>query len=594
MNIHEVGASLRRRWPVAAVLIALIPLVMVGYLVNRDVIRPPDRYTTSADVLIPARDDTGVAPEGVPPVLLQGQLDLATSVGVRDAALREADLDADAADGVAFDAKLEKDGTIMRLSVSGPEPEMAALVLRRYVDAYSKGRRDSVYQAAVDLQEIELRVIGVLQRRITEVELRLIAAGLEPPLVVPDGTPLELPPRTPSDAVLLAYQRNSLMNELQRRQISFSLQATRAEIPAAFATVVQTRSAARVTPPPPSPLVPLLEILGVGLLLAVFVPVLLDRLDSTITESRAAPRALHARLLATIPYVPRRLQDAYAPRGSAWDAAFRSLAATSISTDQLPKAIVVTCPLGSTQDNVAANFAAALARLGVTVALVGTVPRQDWYLNEVAEAADLPEDIYLDIDAPLETEAPPAPTVDETPPADPASWSPLGGLGPRTPPGGGEVAEALAPTAPPRTDVVAAPAAPVTGLSEIPTFPELLEAAHANHLGADLRCRLAAGGVDGLYVVPPGRGDEELRLDGLPPLLDALAKSAIDITVLAGPALLEDPNATIITWSTRHVLWAIEIGRVKTRDAQLAADRVELAGVEPFGITVVNRMAFKP
>lgn len=157
----------------------------------------------------------------------------------------------------------------------------------------------------------------------------------------------------------------------------------------------------------------------------------------------------------------------------------------------------------------------------------------------------------------------------------------------------GEATEAMTSTAPPRTEVATAATTSIE-LSEIPTFPELLEAAHANRLGDDLRTRLATSSVNDLYVVPPGNVDEELRLDGLPPLLDALSRTGIDVTVLAGPALLEGPDATIIAWSTRHVLWAIEIGRVKTRDAQLAAERLELAGVEPFGITVVNRMALKP
>lgn len=592
MNINEVGASLRRHWPVVVVIIALIPLVMVGYLVNRDVIRPPDRFTTSADILIPARDEGGFAPEGVPPVLLQGQLDLARSDTVRDTALREAGVDPDSAEGIGFDASLEKDATIMQLSVAGPEPELAAKLLDSYVESYKNGRRESVKDAAVDLQETELRVIGVLQRKITIVEERLDTFDVAYPAVVPDGGVLEVPPDMPSDAVLLAYERSSLVNELQRRQVSFSLQATRAEIPAGYATLVQTRSAARVTPPPPSPLVPLLQILAGGLLLAALVPVLMDRFDSTITESKAAPRALRARLLGTIPYVPRRLQNAYAPRGSVWDETFRSLAATSISTDQLPKAIVVTCPVGTTQDNVAANFAAGLARLGVTVALVGTVPRQDWYLDDVAEASDFSDDLYLDVDAAVDEEPESTPAGEPPEPEALGGFRPAGRFGEGLSPGGFETAEAVTSTVPPVTEV--ATAAPIAGLSAVPTFPELLEAAHANRLGGDLRARLATSAIADLYVVPPGSGDEELRLDGLPPLLDALSRNGIDVTVLAGPALLDGPNATIISWSTRHVLWAIEIGRVKTRDAHLAADRLELAGVEPFGIAVVNRATLKP
>ena len=81
----------------------------------------------------------------------------------------------------------------------------------------------------------------------------------------------------------------------------------------------------------------------------------------------------------------------------------------------------------------------------------------------------------------------------------------------------------------------------------------------------------------------------DVPLDGLPPLLDAFSRDGIDTVVIGGPAYLEDPNATIIAWSTRNMLWAVEMGHVDSRDAQLAADRLDIAGVAPFGIAVVNR-----
>ena len=40
---------------------------------------------------------------------------------------------------------------------------------------------------------------------------------------------------------------------------------------------------------------------------------------------------------------------------------------------------MVSTPKGTVHDTVAANFAAALAALGVRVALIGTVPRQKWF-----------------------------------------------------------------------------------------------------------------------------------------------------------------------------------------------------------------------
>jgi Mrp family chromosome partitioning ATPase len=376
---------------------------------------------------------------------------------------------------------------------------------------------------------------------------------VSPAGAVPDGTSLAIPPGTPSDAVLLLYERNALLNEIARRQVDYSLQSTRATIPADFTTVVQRRTTARVIPPPPSPLIPLAVILGVGLLLAVAVPVVLDRLDSTITEGRAAPGALRAGLLATIPFMPRRLQRNLAPPGSSWELAFRSLAATSIATDRLPSAIMVTSPAGTTQDSVAANFAVGLAGLGARVALVATMARQDWYIDAAPRVGDEAAEDDSDLPAPDDA------LVGASPPVAPSAQGPLpGGALPRT-----------------------------------ATFDALLREAHEGSLNGNLLERLAHQDIPNLYVVPPGPNEADLVLDGLPPLLEAMERSGIDVTVVAGPALLSDPNATIMAWSIRHVLWAIEVGNVDKNDAQLAADRLELAGVEPFGIALVNRSALR-
>lgn len=614
MQISDVGASLRRHWAIAVIILAAIPLVMTAYFINRDVIRPPARYTTSADILIPAREaKSHDSPSGVPPVLLQGQRELAISRAVKDVAVQAADLNPDVDNGLVFEAALNPDLTIMTLSVSAPNPELASTVLNRYIEAFETGRRQSVLDAAVDRANIEVRTVAVLRRKLEEVELRLIAARVALPPMLPDGSPLIAPDGAADEIILLLYQRNAVLNEMQRRQVDYSLQITQAAIPGDFTTVVQRRSAARITPPPPSPLIPLLQILGIGLLLALAVPVLMDRFDATITEARAAPGAFRADLLGTIPSMPRRLHRGFAPRGSPWEVAFRSLAATSISTDRLPTAIMVTGPVGSTQDSVAANFATALAGLGVTVALVGTVPRQDWFLDEAVDAealvdADVDVDVYVDIDTideqdstssddePAGGDEPRRPWAMPSGPASPAAPGPHAagddGTTEEVPSSAGVTTEApelvpsaMAPTGGGGTVAAGAPA------DGIPTFPQLLQEAQAGLLTGDLRARLATREVDDLYVVPPGDEGDHLALDGLPPLLDALARSGVDVTVLAGPALLEDPNATIIAWSTRNVLWALELGRVNTRDAQLAADRLGLASVAPFGIAIVKRHA---
>lgn len=543
MDFKEITASLRRHWPIALTVLALIPIVMAVYLLRRDVVRPPARYTTSADVLIPSRDqESNAAPSDVPPVLLQGQTELALSQSTKDEALEAADLDPEEDNGTTFNAKLSDNRSIMTLSVEAPEPGLAAGLLDRYIIAYQNGRRQSVLDAAAELREIQIRVIDALSDRLVDIERDLRRLGIALPARVPDGDAVATVDGASIETNLLLYERNAVLNEIQRRQVGYSQSATQATAPGTFTTVVQRRSTARITPPPPSPLIPLLEILGVGLLLALAIPVLLDKADSTITEAKAAPGALRAGVLVTVPHMPRRLHRSLAPPGSSWELAFRSLAATSISTDRLPKAIMVTSPSEATQDAVAANFAAGLAGLGVRVALVGTIPRQDWFLND-------------DVD----DDGEPAPSSN-------GSGAPAG-----------------------RPDVPGTTQAP----ARIATFPELLNDAQNGRLGIDIRPRLGRRDLENLYIVPPGDEHAELSLDGLPPLLDALARSEIDITVLAGPALLDDPNATIIAWSTRHVLWAIEIGHVDKNDAALAADRLELAGVEPFGIALVNRSALR-
>ena len=80
MQLKDVGVSLRRHWLIALVILLTTPIVAGVYLFNnRGTAAPPARYTTSADMLIPAKDKNGMRPPGVPPTLLQGQVDLALS-----------------------------------------------------------------------------------------------------------------------------------------------------------------------------------------------------------------------------------------------------------------------------------------------------------------------------------------------------------------------------------------------------------------------------------------------------------------------------------------------------------------------------------
>ena len=72
-------------------------------------------------------------------------------------------------------------------------------------------------------------------------------------------------------------------------------------------------------------------------------------------------------------------------------------------------------------------------------------------------------------------------------------------------------------------------------------------------------------------------------------MLQALASANIDVTVIAAPALLEDPNTTIYAWTTRSVLWVMETGEITVEEARGGRFRLALAGVTPFGVAMVDQ-----
>jgi Mrp family chromosome partitioning ATPase len=322
--------------------------------------------------------------------------------------------------------------------------------------------------------------------------------------------PENLPKGTASDVITDVVEHNTLLRAIANQRISYADNSIIALLPSGFATLLEVHPAQQLTPPLPSPTVPVLAFLGVGLLLALAVPILRDRLDHSVRSAQVAAGAFDAPVLTTIPHVARRFRQTLAEPGTEWDGAYRALAATSVATDRLPEAIVVTSPTGTIQDTVAANFAAALAGLGLRVALIASEPRQAWFLDE---------------------------------------------------------AETTSPDL---------------------SFPDLLELAHQGRLNGALPRGLLKTSVQNLYVLHPGEPGRDVGLDGLRPLLEAFHATNLDVTVIAGPALLEDPDATIFAWTTRSVLWAFEAGEVTEAEAREAATRLALAGVTPFGVAMVS------
>ena len=90
-------------------------------------------------------------------------------------------------------------------------------------------------------------------------------------------------------------------------------------------------------------------------------------------------------------------------------------------------------------------------------------------------------------------------------------------------------------------------------------------------------------------MLPPGESDIDVATDGLAPMLQALDAANIDVTVIAAPAMLLDPNTTIYAWTTRSVLWVMETGEITVETARDAANRLTLAGVTPFGVAMVDQ-----
>ncbi|HEX9766537.1 MAG TPA: hypothetical protein VGA36_07215 [Nitriliruptorales bacterium] len=515
MQLVDVIRSLRRHWRASLAILLLSGVSLGLFLFTRSETRDPDRWKATIDVLVPAREEDGTLPEGIPPSLLHGQAAIALSGDTTGDALARAGLDESARDDVEFGYSTSELGDLINLTVTAPTRDDAVALAEGYASAYTSTRRQTVSDGATARRANAVEALGLLEARITDVEdalrdadprlLTLVDAssgeeGDEPAVIeVPAGTPIE--------TALLVHERRALIQRFESTQLTYANSSADALLPQSYATVVERRIPQQITPELPSPLIPIGVAVGLGLLLALAVPVLLDRLDHSIRDSRAAGSALSAPVLSTNPASSTASLETLARPGSARDAAYRTLAAASIATDQLPRAIVVTSPVGAMQDSVAANFAAALAGLGLRVALVATDARQAWYTDGEADGS---------------------------------------------------------------------------------TLAGLLTDAHAGHLNGQLRESLVASPVANLRVLPPGDTDSETLLEGLPTLLDALADAGIDVTVIAAPAMLEEPSATILAWSTRSVLWVVESGQVTEQEAREAAERLALAGASPFGVALVD------
>jgi Mrp family chromosome partitioning ATPase len=528
VQLADVITSFRRHWRAAIASVVLVAIGLGLFLFLRDQTRPPDRWEASVQILVPARTEEGELPEGVPPMLLQGQSTIATGSEVTDQAASVAGIPEDARDNLTFDFDTNERGDIYILTVTAPTEEQAQALADGYASAYTAARRDMVAERSSGSSQGAELSLAQFQERFIEVESELGRLAPELLASLPDsaqpdsaqpgderaGTDdervLSLPPRTPREIQKLAYERQELLRDIEAARQAYARGSTDALVPQPFATIVERVPVEDVTPAQPTPLIPVGAAVGLAAILALGVPVLLDRIDHSIRDSHTAGVALAAPVLSTIPASPASHVDALARPESPRGRAYRTLATASVATDQLPRAIVVTAPVGRTQDSVAANFAAALADLGLRVVLVPTHERQSWY-------ADAPD-----------------------------------------------------------------------GALKLPDF---LALAYTGRLNGEVSQQLEPTPVENLRILPHGNTEADALIDGLPPLLRAFAEGGVDVTVIAAPSILEDPSATILAWSTRSVLWVLETGEVTQQEANEAAAKLDLAGASPFGVAVVDGRA---
>ena len=582
LSFDDVFRSVRRRWRLVAGIFLLACIGVGVFLLSRERNKPAPRYRANVTIQIEpgsgkqqkqSNSNRKTTTTGAPLIATNGASKLAVSPAVRTAALKGAHL-ATNIRSIGMSASLLSDDHFLGLTVTAPTRPLASAVARSWSAAYTKAR----LQAAKAQNEATKRSL-LKQSRLLHTELLSVDAKLAKLLPGTYGGVLHFDSDTPGGGsgggsaststgpgsfstprphipdnarpylVKLAQERPLLLDEIAGLgEKTAQIDRTKV-LPDAFAQVI-TQTAPQKVNKTRATTVPAAGGLLGGLALAIGTAVLVDRRDRRIRDPRAAAAAFAAPVLTLVPsttygdYV--MLSDPFSNAAEA----YRGLAATSIATDRLPKAIMVSTPHGDAHEEVAANYAAALARFGLKVALIATTPDQAWYADRFTSYN--PAELHGERDDEGDDESDEGDESDES--------------------AAGEV----------RAEAHAAPRGT--------TFTELLVAAHAGTLNGQLRDQLTSDDrVPNLLVIPPSEETPvQLPVDGLPPLLHALAEAGVDVTVVAGPALLEDADATIVAWATRCVLWAIVEGEVTSAEARAAAARLELAGVVPFGVVMVG------
>jgi len=457
-------------------------------------------------------------------LVLSGPQKFALQRGLRDLALTKSHLRTNA--GIGFASKLDDTQSLLSLIVTAPTRLEAQTVARNWASAFTSARKANA-RALLLKQRHQVQVkVGTLHNELVRVDAQLVKLM---PIVyhgilrfdAPNGNlratknsttaPPPVPEQGSVHALNLAFERIELLSAVEKFGQEAASDRFSALTTNTVAQIISQSAPTRVAKVQATTLPALGGLFG-GLLFALGAALLVDRADRTIRDPEEAALTFAAPVLSIIPADGDEFAVVAEPNSLAAEA-YRGLAAMSIATDRLPKAMMVSSPTGDAHAQVAANFAAALSRLGLKVALMAMSVEQDWFLEAFTS----------------------------------------------------------------------------TGAGMV-RLPELLLRAQSGTLPTGWRDELPATEfAPNLVVVPPA--DEpllHLPIDGLPALLQELADGGVDVTVIAGPPMLEEADATIVAWATRNVLWAIIPGEVTRAEARAAASRMELAGVTPFGVVMVE------
>ena len=318
MQFADVIKSLHRHWKVSAAIIVLT-IVGVGiYLFNRNGPRPPDRWQQDVQILVPVRDKDGNNPEGVPPSLLQGQAQVRPRSCNHEHALERGPRPGRPEPGhVRVLAAPPQAMKVAAATSSSPAPPHPTAPRR---SAWPTG---SPTRTSTPTAPRSQRGTGAgrplpgprwsdSNARLVEVKQALSATNPELLALVnsrPDDaavtgdepTALTLPDGLSLETGLLVYEGRALSEKMDAARLDYADAATTAIVPSDYTTIVERPYPIQITPGLSSPVNTVATALAIGLLLALAVPVLMDRLDHSIRNARTASNTLSAPVLTTIP-----------------------------------------------------------------------------------------------------------------------------------------------------------------------------------------------------------------------------------------------------------------------------------------------------